>query len=66
MIEPMCILIETWIACGKSKKIIRCNDGGENHALEKRIKSSDWKLNIILEYTGRGLESEATKLFGVT
>jgi hypothetical protein len=53
MIEPTCILINKWIASGKNIKIIRCDDGGENHALERRIKSLDWKLNINFEYTGR-------------
>jgi hypothetical protein len=51
--EPTCILINKWIASGKNIKIIRCNNGGKNHALEKRIKSSDWKLNINFKYTGR-------------
>jgi hypothetical protein len=27
--------------------------GGENYALEKHIKSLDWKLNINFAYTGR-------------
>jgi hypothetical protein len=53
MIEPTYILINKWIASGKNIKIIRWDDGCENHALEKRIKSLDWKLNINFEYTGR-------------
>jgi Reverse transcriptase (RNA-dependent DNA polymerase) len=53
MVEPTCELIQSWKNSGKSIKYIRCDDGGENKALEKRLKSSDWKINIKFEYTGR-------------
>jgi Reverse transcriptase (RNA-dependent DNA polymerase)/Zinc knuckle len=53
MIEPTCKLIYTLKEAGKNINIIRCDDGGENKALEQRINSSDWKLNVKFEYTGR-------------
>ena len=53
MIEPTCQKLLEWINSGKSIKVIRCDNAGENRALEKRLKSSDWRTNIAFEYTGR-------------
>jgi hypothetical protein len=53
MIEPTCEVINKWLKSGKNVKIIKCDDVGENRALEKRLKSSDWKMNLNFEYTGR-------------
>ena len=54
MIEPTCAMIHKWRQEGKSIKIIRCDNAGENYALEKRMKSSDWKLgDVQFEYTAR-------------
>ena len=53
MIEPTCIKLTDWKTAGRDIKIILCNNAGENIALEKRLKSSDWKSDIVFEYTGR-------------
>ncbi len=29
------------------------DNAGENQALERRMKSSDWKLDVEIEYTAR-------------
>ena len=53
IIEPTCQKLWEWIQSGKYVKIIRCEDAGENHALEKKLKGPNWKLDIAFEYTGR-------------
>jgi hypothetical protein len=53
MIEPTCVKLAQWKASGKNIKMIRCNNASENIALEKRLKGSDWKSDIVFEYTGR-------------
>jgi hypothetical protein len=53
MVEPTCQLLQKLKQSGKEINIIRCDDGGENKALEHQMKSSDWKINIKFEYTGR-------------
>jgi hypothetical protein len=53
MIEPTCVKLTDWKTAGRNIKIIRCDNAGENIALEKRLKSSDWKSDIVFEYTGR-------------
>ena len=34
-------------------KYIRCGNGGENEALQKKIDSTEWNLGIKFEYTAR-------------
>jgi hypothetical protein len=53
MIEPTCVKLTDWKTAGKNLKIIRWNNAGENIALEKRLKTLDWKSDIVFEYTGR-------------
>jgi len=53
MIEPTCEKIFKWQSEGKSIKYIRCDDGGENRGLKNRLQSSDWKIPIKFEFTGR-------------
>jgi hypothetical protein len=53
MVEPTCQLVQNLRNTGKDIRIIRCDDGGENRALENRINSSDWKMGIKFEDTGR-------------
>ena len=54
MVEPTCELIQAWKNQGKPVKEIRCDNGGENLLLEKRLKSKDWKMgDIIFEYTAK-------------
>jgi hypothetical protein len=42
-----------WKTEGRNVKVIRCDNAGENIALERRLKSLDWKSDIVFEYTGR-------------
>ena len=37
----------------KPVKYLRMDNGGENQKLESRLKSADWKLHPIIEYTTR-------------
>jgi hypothetical protein len=37
MIEPTCKLLNDFILSGKTVNIIRCDDGGENKALEQKM-----------------------------
>eukprot|EP00957_Ditylum_brightwellii_P083473 6345666-Ditylum_brightwellii.AAC.1 len=53
MIEPTCEQLNKWKANGKAVKYLRCDNAGENKALEKRCASADWKLGIEFEYTAR-------------
>jgi hypothetical protein len=47
MVEPTCQLVQNLKNTGKDIRIIQCNDGGENKALENRMNSSDWKMGPI-------------------
>jgi hypothetical protein len=52
MIEPTCEQFQKWKQRGKQVKCVRLDDNaGENKKLQKRCKSSDWKLRIKFEYT---------------
>ena len=53
MVEPTCEMLHKWKLQHKAVQEIRCDNGGENVALEKRSQSKDWKLNIKFEYTAR-------------
>jgi hypothetical protein len=53
MIEPTCEILIKWLVSGINIEIIRCDDSGENRALEKMLMSAEWKLNFKFEYTGR-------------
>jgi hypothetical protein len=37
MVEPTCQLVQSLRNTGKDIRIIRCDDGGENKALENRM-----------------------------
>jgi hypothetical protein len=41
MVEPTCQLVQNLRNTGKDIRIIRCNNGGENKALENRVKKSE-------------------------
>jgi hypothetical protein len=49
MVKPMCQLVQNLRNTGKDIGIIRCDNGGENKALENRMNSSDWKMGIKFE-----------------
>ena len=53
MVEPTIEKLQGWISAGVNISIIRLDNAGENTLLEKRARSSDWKLNINFEYTAR-------------
>jgi hypothetical protein len=53
MIEPMCVRIQQQKTRGRPLKRLRMDNAGENQALERRMKSSDWKLDVEIEYTAR-------------
>ena len=53
MIEPTCEKLFKLNAEEKNVKYIRCDDGGENRGLMNWLHSSDWKLPIRFEFTGR-------------
>jgi hypothetical protein len=53
MIEPTCQMLQEWGNNEKSIKIIRCDDAGENRALEACLRSSNWKIYLKFEYTGK-------------
>jgi hypothetical protein len=51
MIEPFCVRLQQQVARGKPVKKLRMDNAGKNKALEQRMKWSDWKLNVQVEYT---------------
>jgi hypothetical protein len=53
MVESTCQIVQNLKNSEKDIRIIRCNDSGENKALEKRMNSSNWKMGIKFEYPGR-------------
>ena len=53
MVEPTCQLFSQWRERGKPVKYLRMDNGGENQKLEARLKSADWKLHPVIEYTTR-------------
>lgn len=53
MVEPTCEQLSRWEKAGVPVKIIRCDNGGENIKLQKRIQSAAWKQNITFEFTAR-------------
>ena len=53
MVEPTCELFHQWKIRDKPVKQLRMDNAGENRILEQRAQSSDWKLGITVEYTGR-------------
>jgi len=53
MVEPTCEIFNQWENSGRKVEYVRCNEGGENKALQKRLKSSSWKMQPKFEFTGR-------------
>jgi len=53
MVEPTCEQLYKWKASGIPVKFIRLDNSGENQLLKIRADSSDWKLNVQFEFTGR-------------
>ncbi len=51
MVEPTCELLNMWRQNKVEVTHLRMDDGGENISLAKRLKSSDWKLPIKIEFT---------------
>ena len=53
MVEPTLKELQKLKHHNKDVKFIRCDNGGENEALQKKIDSSEWNLGIDFEYTAR-------------
>jgi hypothetical protein len=53
MVEPSCEMFYRWRQDGHPVKYVRCDNAGENKTLQKRANGSDWKLNIVFEFTPR-------------
>ena len=53
MVEPVCEQFQLWKGAGIPVKILRMDNAGENKKLQQRLESSDWKLNVAVEYTAR-------------
>ena len=51
--EPTCEQFNQWDKNGKPIKVIRCDNGGENLLLQKRMKSKDWKFDTKFQFTAR-------------
>jgi len=51
MVEPTCEFFNMLKNENKIVKYLRCDNGGENLLLKKRLNSVDWKLNVELEFT---------------
>ena len=51
MVEPTCELFHLWQQAGMPVKVLRCDNGGEYYTLRKRLRSSDWKMNIKFQFT---------------
>ena len=63
IVEPICELINKWKIQGKPVQRIRCDNAGENQAVEKRLSSSDWKMgNIKFEYTARNTPQQNSRV----
>ena len=51
-VEPTCEYLNLLAHRGTPVQILQQDNAGENKKLEKRAHSSDWKLNLWVEYTG--------------
>jgi hypothetical protein len=52
MVELLCELLNKWKNARKGISRLRCDNAGENKLLERRLASSEWKMNeIAMEYT---------------
>eukprot|EP00957_Ditylum_brightwellii_P139749 10649667-Ditylum_brightwellii.AAC.1 len=53
MVEPTLEQFHKWQQQNILVKYVCCDNAGENKLLEKRGKSSNWKFDIMFEYTAR-------------
>ena len=53
MVEPTCELFSKWKVKNRPVQYVRMDNAGENVKLEQRLKSSDWKLHPVIEFTTR-------------
>ena len=58
MVEHTCEIFKRWKQKGYPVRTIRCDNVGENIALEKRSSSAIWQLNIDFGYTARDTPQE--------
>jgi hypothetical protein len=53
LVEPTCKIFNQWENEGHKVEYIHCDEGGENIALQKRLKSLSWKMQPKFKFTGR-------------
>ena len=53
MVEPTLKELQRLKHQNRGVRYIRCDNGGENKALQKKIDSTEWNLGIKFEYTAR-------------
>ena len=53
MIEPTCVLFNKWKEEGNPVTHLRLDNAGENKKLVERMRSSDWKMKLKVEFTPR-------------
>ena len=53
-IEATCKLLSDWKAKGKLVHTIRCDNAGENRAIQARSTEHIWQLGLTFEFTGAG------------
>ena len=52
MVVPTCERFLRWKQAGVPVANVRCDNAGENIALETKANSNEWQLNVRMEYTG--------------
>jgi hypothetical protein len=53
IVEYVCEQFKKWQQADLRVQVVRCDNGGENKALEQRAQSADWQLGLQFEFTGR-------------
>ena len=53
-IEATCKLLSDWKAKGNPVHTIRCDNAGENRAIQTRSTEHTWQLGLTFEFTGAG------------
>ena len=53
MVEPTCEKFHIWKENGMQVKFLRMDGAGKNKNLQRRAKSSDWKLNLNYDISAR-------------
>jgi hypothetical protein len=59
MVDPTCATLYQWSTKQMKTLFIRCDGAGENHSLEDTLHSSQRKMPIAFEYTGRNTPQQS-------